>query len=205
MAGSNCTAAAQRLGQEGRQTLNIGRQTLNPKPRSCSQQSHKTKSLQKSITVLWLQGPLAVSEDSECLEQVAQRPHQDWGSSSKQSRKTESSQQSKQSKTVATVLLRAWTCNSVRRCRVSGPGCTAAAPRLGQGRQACADRLAGSHTMTMSFQQSKTATVLLHAGTSGSIRRCRVSGSGCSAATPRLGQGRQACPDCQEGCQGLAE
>lgn len=30
-----------------------------------------------------MQGPLAVSEDAECLDQVAQRPHQDWGKADK--------------------------------------------------------------------------------------------------------------------------
>ena len=52
-----------------------------------------------------MQGPLAVSEDSECLHQVAQRPHQDWGSFSKQARKPTSSHQSSQSKTVTALWL----------------------------------------------------------------------------------------------------
>ena len=30
-----------------------------------------------------LQGYLVVSEDSECLDQVVQRPHQDWGKADK--------------------------------------------------------------------------------------------------------------------------
>ncbi len=33
---------------------------------------------QKQSQCCCVQGPLAVSEDSECLDQVAQRPHQDW-------------------------------------------------------------------------------------------------------------------------------
>jgi len=37
----------------------------------------------QTVTALWLQGPLAVSEDSECLDQVAQRPHQEWGKADK--------------------------------------------------------------------------------------------------------------------------
>lgn len=30
-----------------------------------------------------VQGPLVVSEDSDCLGQVAQRPHQEWGKADK--------------------------------------------------------------------------------------------------------------------------